>query len=233
MRAMIDIYALMAIPMGFAFKVFFQRTIWKTMTIISVLFFIALNIFQSWQYSAGILHYDAMTMDAYFDIWDKTSYPDDWGEKVRFTDPVRSLKGLPEEFTIEELRNGHYSLRASNIKYLSAEFDKQGELSATRFENREWEVFEFSPIHENMISLRGSNGKYVSADRNLGKSLIANRDWVGDWETFELIFLGDNKIALKASNGKYVSLNKNDNDKIRAAADQINANEIFSVYMNN
>lgn len=68
MRPMIDFYALFALAIG----AFLQQVSDKKMIILShalvpvFLFFIYLNLFQSWQSNYGIVHYDAMSREAYW-----------------------------------------------------------------------------------------------------------------------------------------------------------------------
>ena len=74
-RAMVDSYALMLIPMGYFLMDLFdwQKAIY-TKSVIGILgVLIALNLFQSWQYSQQILDDSRMTASYYFRIFGKTS----------------------------------------------------------------------------------------------------------------------------------------------------------------
>ena len=230
-RSFIDTYALFAFPLAASYKFLFRKIILRGLSILVIVFFLFLNVFQSWQYSQGILHYEAMTKDAYFLIFGKTGYPETWGSKIRFPDYRRVGKGLPEEFIQEELYTGKYSFRAFNIKFIKANIDKSKDLTATMFDNGDWETFEFVRLENNKVALRAGNGKFVSADRSSQSRLIADRDQTAEWEQFELKFLGDNKIALKSSENKFVSVKGDDQNNILIAdADSMGTAEVLRVY---
>jgi hypothetical protein len=57
------------------------------------LMFVGLNAFQTWQYTIGMIHWDAMTKEAYQAIFLKTKVPEGFGEML-------------EEADYEEARNG-------------------------------------------------------------------------------------------------------------------------------
>lgn len=63
MRALIDYYALLAIPLAYAVRFFVARyaPMWKVVLACCIL----LNLGQSYQYAHGILHWDAMTARSY------------------------------------------------------------------------------------------------------------------------------------------------------------------------
>jgi len=75
-RAMVDSYSLMLVPMGF----FFQQVLTKknplrfSVAALAV-FFVALNLFQSWQFTEGIINDNRMTAAYYFRVFGKTSPP--------------------------------------------------------------------------------------------------------------------------------------------------------------
>jgi hypothetical protein len=72
-RALIPSYVLLALPLGYGLmdiKTF--RWIWKAQVIFLVSFLIGLNLFQTWQYSEGIIDRSRMTRAYYFRIFGKT-----------------------------------------------------------------------------------------------------------------------------------------------------------------
>ena len=94
MRPMIDSYALLAIPFAITTEKILSSALWKKIVLLLCgLFFIWLNIFQTFQYRAQVLHYDSMNQRLYFkqfgkmervpDFWENISPPD--YEKARKT----------------------------------------------------------------------------------------------------------------------------------------------------
>ncbi len=79
MRALIQSYALLSLPMASFIKTFIIRddytTILKKLTgiffVILFVSFITLNLIQTWQYHRGIIHYDSMTKEKYWDVFGK------------------------------------------------------------------------------------------------------------------------------------------------------------------
>ncbi len=78
-RSMIQSYAVLCIPLAFVIQWIVerissknkkQRVIATSLSVI-LLFFIALNLFQTYQYKRGTLHYDSMTKKSYWGIWGK------------------------------------------------------------------------------------------------------------------------------------------------------------------
>lgn len=74
-RALIQILPVMAIPLGFFINSFKEKNwIIKSGLALLILFFVVLNIFQSWQYTVGILNESRMTGAYYFKIFGKTQH---------------------------------------------------------------------------------------------------------------------------------------------------------------
>ncbi len=87
-RPLVEYLALMAIPLS----AFFEYIIVKANMLLKATFFIlitgfvALNIFQQYQYSAQILHWDRMTRQYYFKTWGKVDINIDEYEKYLIDD---------------------------------------------------------------------------------------------------------------------------------------------------
>jgi hypothetical protein len=98
-RPMIDSFPLLAIPMAELINTMLNRSKWFIAPLTLVFsFFIYLNIFQSFQYEKGLIHYDSMSKEAYFKIFlekDAKAEFDYWNLLIP-TDSENALKGLPE-----------------------------------------------------------------------------------------------------------------------------------------
>jgi hypothetical protein len=98
-RPMIDSFPLLAIPMAELINTILNRSKWFIAPLALVFsFFIYLNIFQSFQYEKGLIHYDSMSKEAYFKIFlekDAKAEFDYWNLLIP-TDSENALKGLPE-----------------------------------------------------------------------------------------------------------------------------------------
>lgn len=95
MRPMIDSYAILAIPFAISVESVLKSAAWKKVSFaLLCAFFIWLNVFQTFQYRAQVLHYDSMNQRLYFkqfgkmervpDFWENISPPDyDKARKTR------------------------------------------------------------------------------------------------------------------------------------------------------
>lgn len=71
MRTMIDIYPMLAIPLGFLFN-YSQRIIVKCSWGLVVIIFSSFNLFQCWQYANNIIAYDHMNYEKYRQVFLET-----------------------------------------------------------------------------------------------------------------------------------------------------------------
>ena len=195
MRPMIDIYALLAIPMAASFETWMKIRWSKIATTICICFFIALNLFQTYQYNNFIIHFDSMTAQAYWHVFGRYEKPDHWWETLRLTDPLRAQRGLPEEYTLQEIFEGSYFLRTHDNKVISC--DAFGNLS--QIENYDYTVpehFSFIPASNNSAIIKATNGCYITV--NDSNHLEAKAQEAEQATAFEIKLLGDNKLELHA-----------------------------------
>jgi hypothetical protein len=97
MRALIEMSAIISLGMAAFFEKAMESQIWKYALIGLFPWFIALNFFQTHQYEKGIIHHDAMTQKAYWEIFGM-AHP--VSEKVierrnkylHYTDPKRTME---------------------------------------------------------------------------------------------------------------------------------------------
>lgn len=98
LRAFIDSYAILAFPLAAFYVVIFEgrRKLVKFLFYFVVVFFIALNLFQTFQYKRGKLHYDSMTKDLYWAIFLRWEYPKNGDALLKAPDYDKALKGMDE-----------------------------------------------------------------------------------------------------------------------------------------
>ncbi|MBK9290641.1 MAG: hypothetical protein IPM52_03275 [Bacteroidetes bacterium] len=108
MRAMVDFYSLLAIPMAMLVASLQERRILSLLIFPVIAVLVVLNLFQTWQYKAGIIHPDSMNAQKYRHVFLK------WGEEYRnvlgaMAEPLfgNNLGGLIASYTnsMEHSRN--------------------------------------------------------------------------------------------------------------------------------
>lgn len=84
-RTLVDILPIMAIPLA-AFYEWILPTKLRYVILIIPVFFVQLNIYQSWQYRQGIIHYDGMTYEAYKSVFFKHYTPNGYWDQLQQPD---------------------------------------------------------------------------------------------------------------------------------------------------
>jgi hypothetical protein len=234
LRAFVDFYGLFAIPIAAIYdKVFEKGKIYRWLLISFISVFCLLNLFQTWQYRNNLIHFDSMTAKSYKLGFLSRHGIEGWNEALEEPDYKRAKAGLSEYPDPEEIEklwpSDKLYLVSYNGKALSAELADQTQLTASRYERKEWEAFSIIWLEKDKIALKAANNKYVSADHASGNKLFANRDNIGAWEMFTVVFLGRGRIALKADNGKYVGISPYDQISIIAKLDSVTKTEQFRI----
>lgn len=97
MRPAIDSFPLMAIATGAFFSWLYSRKRWmKTVVMIAWGALILLNLFQTWQYYKGILHWDSMTQKAYWAVFLKTEKPENYESLLQVPSNEKASDGIDE-----------------------------------------------------------------------------------------------------------------------------------------
>jgi hypothetical protein len=107
-RPMIDVYPILAIPLAtFLSGISTQKRGLKRITISCIVFFTALNLFQTMQAKYNIIHYDSMTFKNYIRIFGSTSRKPDRQKYLDIPDYEYALEGKEEreEESKTELEN--------------------------------------------------------------------------------------------------------------------------------
>lgn len=231
-RPMIDFYGLLALPMGCFFSYIAERKkVWKIIFTTVLALLISLNLFQSWQYYAQLIHFDSMTWEAYKEGFLKTEHTYKWYKILEEPEYERVLLGIPEKYSKKEIcdeGNKRISLRADNYKFICAELDKTEELTATRENVGDWEKYTLVNLGEQKIALQAYNGKYAMV--NDSTSLIqAKQDSLTENCIFTLDYLGENKIRLKYKNGNYLSRDPDRRDFLYADKSKAGPEGVFKM----
>ncbi|MDQ3047574.1 MAG: hypothetical protein M3R27_08515, partial [Bacteroidota bacterium] len=94
MRVMIDFYGVFSIPLACFISFLFSN---RKRIIISCListFLVALNLFQTWQFSQGLIHFDCNTKESYFHGFFQTKATTAWYDLLKSYDLGRRKLGL-------------------------------------------------------------------------------------------------------------------------------------------
>lgn len=114
-RALMQSYAVMMIPLGMFFLWAQRKKISTHVAYALGIFFVFLNLFQTWQYSKGIIDYERMTKNYYWAVFMKTSVT---GEDRKLLEVDRGLEGqgIPAEgYTHHILKAFNFEAAAENI----------------------------------------------------------------------------------------------------------------------
>lgn len=104
-RALVQSYAVMSIPFGYAIKGILERSKWlKASFMVLALFFMALNVFQTWQVYKGIIHEDRMSRDYYLAVFGKTSVTPEDRELLLVERPLTVNESFKDEEKYQDPR---------------------------------------------------------------------------------------------------------------------------------
>ncbi|HEY0030040.1 MAG TPA: glycosyltransferase family 39 protein [Bacteroidia bacterium] len=234
-RPMIDYYAVLSLPLAAGFQFLFNRfRIISITTGILVFLFVILNLFQTWQYKNGLIHYDDMSKEAYFKGFFQTRSSIEWADLLKPYDWERRIKGLPQinyssEFFHSLDKKQTLSFRATNLLYVAVNEKAQkamGALSQGPGLNGE---FYIEHLGGQSICIRSTQGLLWSLKPEYENAVLASASSIGSAEkfTFEYLDEDDNRIALKAANGKYISIGDQWPFILKANSETLGKNETF------
>ncbi|MFN3875041.1 MAG: hypothetical protein ACK4L7_03890 [Flavobacteriales bacterium] len=95
-RALVQGYALLAVPLGAALQWLGERDARLRPGLPLLLAFVALNLFQTWQIDRGILHTSRMTWPAYKAAWMKTQRPEGFDTLLLVERSYTGEAGMPD-----------------------------------------------------------------------------------------------------------------------------------------
>lgn len=233
MRSMIDSYAIMALPLASTVHYFRnKKKLVRTLFFSLAIFFVALNIFQTYQYEKRILRYDGINKKLYFLIFGKTTYRPEYDELATDIDAREAVLGrnslyepspLPSNFLSED---SVYILTMSGSYLTLSSNENRIELKPENSTPGEKEIFVFKKLQNDLCAISAQNKMYFSANLYKNGEVRAEEGSMRIWETFTLVKVDSNLFALKASNGKYISVTEN-SPQLIAKSDTIGDSEKF------
>jgi len=231
--ALIDYYALLAIPLAvFMQHIFAKKNYMKPVVISLLIFFIALNLFQTVQFNNKALHADGMTRKLYLKQFGKLSPIPNFYDYVSW--PDNSLyKGIGADITNEykkrnEISRQKIALQTNAGYYVSVDTANENILRANQKSIGNLETFYWIKYERSENTFLSALNTYVSAELQNEAKLYVIRDKASDWETFRIEKSNDNTANILAINNKYISINDIYND-IRADKDSVNKKDYFKI----
>lgn len=240
MRVMIDLYGILCIPLAalFSFMLSLRKSV--TITIYGVIIlFTALNMFQCWQYSRGLIHFDCMTKEAYCKGFLQTTASDEWFDLLKPYDFDRRKKGLPQiEYSADFFKNLEpqdliYLRACCNLEFVSVNNPYRLAFCGNELEKQE--LFRITHLGGDTVALQSLNGNYLSVKQGQHNMIVADMPVISATEKFVMRVLDndDNRIALQACNGKFMSVMENKKDLIVAKGNNVGVEETFRLYLLN
>ena len=239
-RPMVDYYSLLAIPMAAGLSFFMEKgRLIKVITAAVLFLLIALNLFQTWQYKNGLIHYDDMTREAYFKGFFQTKRSAEWMDLLKPYDWERRIKGLPQvdyskEYFESSFEKYPVELRGFNLQYAAINPKAQNAVAAYAKSSTGYSLFRVKRLSSGTVALVAANGRFLSVTPQYDNVLMANALSPGPMEQFEISYLedGDNRISLRSiGTGKYVMVSPEFPNMLLAAAGTASQKEIFRLFV--
>lgn len=228
-RVMVDSYAMLAIPLAAFIKFVDEKRIINYFFYGILLFFIWLNIFQTYQFEYQCLHYDSMSSKLYFKQFGIMHRKVDFEEYLDWADyDAAKFRGnkVKEKSQPANIASEKVNIIAFNGKYLCAEWDRT--IIADKDIAQGWEVFTVNKYENNDVSIVAYDDYLLSADLGMNGEVTATRKEKHSWETFTIEYLQPDVIAIKADNGKYLSVDSN-TLRLSATSDVVGEKEKFKL----
>lgn len=239
-RPMIDYYPVMSIPLAAGLNYFYRNKFFKVMLYFIFPLLIMLNLFQTWQYKNGLIHYDDMTREAYFKGFLQTTPSQEWYDRLRPYDWERRKKGLPEIKYSRELilsidENNPFHLTGSNLLNVSVNPRAQNAVAAYTVSKGPNETFYLQRINGDTVFMRTENDLFLSVNNEYDNIITATEQVDGKEGIFilEYIYNGNNLVAFKAMNGNYISMSENFPHTLHANKPVRGKNETFRINLLN
>lgn len=216
MRPMIDYYPVLSIPLAASLSRFYSgKTITAYLFSILLLLIIILNLFQTWQYKKGLIHYDDMSKEAYFEGFFQTKPTKKWFDLLQPYNWKRRVAGLPQIAYSKEMfeKIGDTTpvyFRTADFYYLSSGEQTDFMLAAYSNVVSSDGLFYIQKLADNRYAIKSNNNKYLSFKKESHDIIVADQTVLGNNEQFLIEFeeANSNKIYIKAVNGNYLKVDQ-------------------------
>lgn len=214
-RTMVDIYGVMALPIGVVIQqILTQKIIWRFITALSIVFFIALNLFQTYQYSYNLLAADGIKFTYYKNIWNTHLFYKNSQLDLTYPDTENALRGLPERdvFNIDVtnfldlLSIDTVNIISKNGKFLYYDPSKNNQVFATSNNPWEWETLVRRKYAGDLYTFQASNNKFIGSPDTSGCVISANYNQNQPECVFKIIKTNKNSVILQSGKCRYWSV---------------------------
>ncbi|MDR0801052.1 hypothetical protein [Fluviicola sp.] len=192
-RAMVDLYPLLAVPLGFALIYLGKKKIVAIATMVFLVFTTGLSLFQSEQFARGYLHPDRMTKAQYWYIFGKLNMPYYQANRLEID---RGNLNWPDEFLETKVDFAHVEkrifceilqTRAAGKK--STLIDKQAFFPALKTDET---LFDIQVIYQNNDSLNPGNIYFETFSKynvyNWQAGVLSSKKKAGSTDTLHVRF---------------------------------------------
>ncbi len=245
-RSMIDSFPILAIPFAsFVQYLSGRKWIYKGLFICIAVFFIWLNIFQTYQFEFSSLHWDGMTKELYVKQFGKLDPIKDFYKWVKVPSSEAAKRGERSENQLSDLSNSggenNYNkkkvlskkrvcFKAFNNKFLCADEANSDFVVANRDDTGNWETFSLVTFENNECVIQSFKNLFLSVELNEDSEITATRPDMGGWESFTRIDFANDYVAFKAVDGKYFTVDeKKMGGQVFATSDEIGDKEKFKI----
>jgi hypothetical protein len=238
-RPIIDYYSFLSIPLAAGFEaVFSGNKISSFISRILIVLLISLNLFQTWQYKNGLIHYDDMSKEAYQYGFCQTKLSREWQDLLKPYDWERRLKGLPQieysrSYFEESFKTKRIYLRGFNLQFVSMNEKAQNAIAAYQKEVSDNSFFRIVPMNGDTVTIIASNGNFLSVSKKFDNILIASPTILPFPEKFQLIYLknNDNLVAIKCLNNRYITVSGIFPNLLYGTSKKIGQKETFRLFV--
>ena len=237
-RPIIDYYAFFAFPLAAGFSVLAASKVRMMIVVFVVFLFTSFNLFQTWQYKNGFIHYDDMSREAYFEGLFQTKKSEQWTDLLKPYNWKRRIAGMPQiEYSkqfidaIPETQAVYF--RGFNQLYTSSSV--QSDYLFTCYYNAisKEELFYIKRINENVVALKAANNRFLSMKPLEHNIIVADAVGITETEKFIMTIVSetDNRIRLQTIDKKYLTIGDKFPYIIRSLVDTPGNSETFRLYV--
>ncbi len=255
-RSLIESYALLSIPLAAIIQKVQSSTRpatlpfwgrWRGWLFCFVaVFFIWLNIFQTYQFEFHALHHDGMNKELYFKQFGKMGRIQGFDNMVHWPSYAEAVKGhdcetrptdnkeaqrrAPLNIATDKKEVGrkNIQLKTVNGRFLCADEAAKDIIIANRDSAQGWETFTLVIFENKECAIVSHRNKFFTVEKDQHNELSATQDNISKLGTFLIEELDNNQVALKAANGKYLTVDEK-SMKIFAKSDRVGEQEKFEM----